>query len=651
MKVVTGAGKTIVGLAIMERLWREVPGLRVAIVVPTIVLMNQWYEEITTRGTLPAQLVGRAGGRYKDSFKGGARVLIAVLNTASKKMSQDVTGAGVGDELLLIVDECHRAGAAVMSRVFGTRRKYSLGLSATPERVDEPAIEQDDEDESWLEGAGQSAPGYEDSLLGRELGPVVYTLSLAQAIDIGVLPPFEIRHYGLELIPKERAEYDSLSRSITDARTQLEGVLSGSRRPGGSLLAFARGLAKGRGKYSGVASRFVNEASRRKQLLYRATNRRRAVQYILEAEFKANPSARAILFHESIDEVDRLAAELKELLPFPLAVEHSKLPDKVRASNIEAFRDGRLRILVSVKSLIEGFNVPAADVGIIVASSSSARQRVQTLGRILRKHRSEFGEEKHSVMHVLYARDTVDELIYEREDWGKSTGVERNVYFTLDGADVLEPKDRPPRQPLPADTEVDVDSLTAGGTYPGRLEGTEFTTDSQKNVKTVDGKLIDAPEWLWPAVVSSKNQAGKFRVTPRRHFVIVRVREGEDWLTRFVGQLEEPLTVVKAGDEGALAPPAAVGTEYAGPRDDEGGEFTVRQSAAGRHIARKLQGSRGLEFAKPTEPARQILERVEQLRAQGTEVTHFRINSLGHAIAMHGGRWLFVAQPEKPLEF
>src|SRR5262245_33355276 len=54
IKVVTGAGKTVVALAIAERLQRVDPELRVTIVVPTIVLMNQWFETFQSRSNLPA---------------------------------------------------------------------------------------------------------------------------------------------------------------------------------------------------------------------------------------------------------------------------------------------------------------------------------------------------------------------------------------------------------------------------------------------------------------------------------------------------------------------------------------------------------------------------------------------------------------------
>jgi superfamily II DNA or RNA helicase len=653
VKVVTGAGKTVVGLAIIEQLWRRDPELRAAIVVPTVVLMNQWYSEIESRGTLPMELVGRAGGGKRDSFEGGARILILVLNTASKKLASDVEASRIGEHLLLIVDECHRAGAKVMSRTFHTRRRYSLGLSATPERSEEPSFEETQDDDGWMADEDRPPQSYEETLLGRELGPIVYTLSLAKAIDIGVLPPFEIRHYGVDLTPRERAEYDALSRSVNDARTQLEGLMLDSRGASRGLVAFARGLARRAGRYSGVANRFVNDAQRRKLLLYRAANRSLAVQYLLQEEFQINPKSRAILFHESIEEIERLATTLKPGLSQRLALEHSKIRDSQRAKNIEAFRKGKVQILISVKSLIEGFNVPAADIGVIVASSSSVRQRVQTLGRILRRHTSAEGEEKHAVMHVIYVRNSVDESIYDREDWGKSTGEERNLYFHILPPEHPMPQLGPPREPLPSDADVDEENLVRGGPYPGRLEGTEFTTDSQRNVKSLAGTPMQAPQWLWEDVVATKKQAGKFRVTPRRHYVLVRIRDGEEWVTRYIGRLSETLAPAQPAEATHLKlADFEAGSSYDGPTDDQGGTYLVRQSAAGRRIARKIHGDRrGLKFAKETNDTIRILKSLDDLRTRGMDITHFQVNSRNDTIAMHGGRWLLIAQLGEPLEF
>ena len=143
IKVVTGAGKTILALAIIEKLQRIEKDLRVAIIVPTIVLLNQWYEEIKERSNLPEEAIGLLGAGHEDSFtEDQKRILICVLNSAARKLPRAVEEK-LSNKLLLVVDECHRAGASEMRKIFKIKRKYDLGLSATPEREDD---EEEDED-------------------------------------------------------------------------------------------------------------------------------------------------------------------------------------------------------------------------------------------------------------------------------------------------------------------------------------------------------------------------------------------------------------------------------------------------------------------------------------------------------------------------
>jgi superfamily II DNA or RNA helicase len=43
-----------------------------------------------------------------------------------------------------------------------------------------------------------------------------------------------------------------------------------------------------------------------------------------------------------------------------------------------------ISVLVTVHALDEGFDVPEAEVAIVIASSATRRQRIQRLGRVLR---------------------------------------------------------------------------------------------------------------------------------------------------------------------------------------------------------------------------------------------------------------------------
>ena len=136
IKVVTGAGKTILALAIIEKLQKQEKDLHVAIIVPTVVLLNQWYEEIKEKSNLPENAIGFLGAGYDDNFNDNQkRIIICVLKSAAKKLP-NIVEEKLGSKLLLVVDECHHAGASEMRRVFKVNRKYELGLSATPERED-----------------------------------------------------------------------------------------------------------------------------------------------------------------------------------------------------------------------------------------------------------------------------------------------------------------------------------------------------------------------------------------------------------------------------------------------------------------------------------------------------------------------------------
>ena len=645
-KVVTGGGKTILGLAIAQRLQNEVkPELRVAIVVPTVVLMHQWYDELIDKGNLPRYTIGRLGGGYKDQFK-DRRILIAVLASAHKQLERLVRSGRHHTRLLLIADECHRAGATQMSRVFKTPRAYNLGLSATPERTDE-------EDEATA--------GYDNSPLGKELGPIICDFNLRQALELGVVPRFTIRHYGIPLTQEEQQRYDALSRSITERQSELRSLAPLGKDSGRGFFEWARGASKNSSELGRLASRFIRDVSRRKELLYGCAHRGDAAENLLKEQFAINPETRAILFHEQIDDVMRVFNRLKQA-GFPVIAEHSRLPGIVREEGLNLFRQGIAQVIVSARSLIEGFNVPAVDVGIIVASSGSVRQRIQSLGRVLRRHRSLEGEEKTSVVHVLYARDTVDDQIYGKVDWDRITGVEQNIYFEWDPPKELERKQGPPKHPLPSEEQIDISKLQLGGEYPGRYSGVEYTCDTRGNIQNQSAMYASNPGTLADDVRRVKGGAGRFRVTPKFGLVLVMVRQGDSWVTLFVRQLLTPLEFgslpTSSCDLEEWALTASAGDDY--PFADipircsaikfkkKRGGVLARQVKNGEFYARV--GDRADDPDRGAD-ARCLLDSVRRLQSQGRQVSTLEINERDHVLHRERGRLVFVYALKSGLEF
>lgn len=664
VKVVTGAGKTIFALGLLSELQKQKePDLHVAIVVPTIVLMEQWYEEIISKTNIVPTIIGKLGGRYNEGFGKNRRILICVINSAQKKLPDFVEKCGCNDRLLLIIDECHRAGASVMSHVFKTPRRYSLGLSATPERENDGESEADDSTNN--EGGCEDA--YCESLLGNELGKIIYEMNIEDAFSMGILPPYEIRHYGLPLDLDERHRYEMLRREIKEIRNTLwiraqsQNVFSDrdfrswcNQTSGNNEIAKAKRF-------------YLSKIRERKILLYRATSRRDAVINLLKTELKENPSSKAILFHENINEAMWLWEELSKdgIHAVP---ENSTLSDSIRKKSIELFRQGIANVLVSVRSLIEGFNVPSADIGIVVASNNSVRQRIQTFGRLLRKHKTESGEEKHSVIHVLYIEESVDEIIYEKTDWDSVTGAECNIYFKWNPDPALKESPQrlegPPRFPLPSDDKIDYSALVPGNKYPGKYDGTEYTTDSEGNIY-VSGekeKIIGNPQGIPELIFRFKNNYGRFRVSPKKNYVLIRVLRDAEWVTLFVTSLNESFQIyarmitenmeleisnLRPGDEmTGLSLDSA--TEY-GYKKKNNGEFIVKKIRRGEIYAHTQKNANDINSGKQAESLISSLSETEKII--GERISKFKVTENKIAITLKNGMIFFIAKLHYPLEF
>lgn len=120
-----GFGKTTVALALAADL-----KVRTMIVVHKEFLADQWSERI--REFCPGATIGRVQGPVFDLE--GKDFVIALIQTLSMREFPSTAFDSVG---LLVVDEAHHIGAPAFSQfMFKICPKYTLGLTATPERKD-----------------------------------------------------------------------------------------------------------------------------------------------------------------------------------------------------------------------------------------------------------------------------------------------------------------------------------------------------------------------------------------------------------------------------------------------------------------------------------------------------------------------------------
>jgi superfamily II DNA or RNA helicase len=547
IKVATGGGKTAFALYAAQKLQntRE-PDLRLVVVVPTIPLMNQWYDEVM-QGNLPSSAIGRMGGGYSPAEISEVRILICVLNSARDKLPDLVAREGWANRLLLVVDECHRSSAEQARRIFDAHPQYALGLSATPEKdtgagsyncsdtaIDDALGIQDQESETLT-----SDDVYDESVVGQALGPIIYDFSLKDALEANLLTQFEIWHIGLSLSQGESDSYEELSREISNLRKSLLPQHRSSKLKL-AFIPWVQALVK---RNDPEANSFNKLTRHRKLLLYKAKARTDIALGILIEEL-ADPLARCIIFHESIEEIEALYLRALKL-ELPVVLEHSKLSDGLRSESIDAFRRGIARVIISAKSLVEGFNVPSADLGIIAASSASVRQRIQSLGRMLR--RKEGG--RYARVFVLYIRKTRDEDIYGHADWESIIGAGRNRYFhwaaSTEGETWtagLTETSNPPETYRPPSINVDVSNLKLGDPYPGRPDGIPLYVDKMNNLRVKgDDRIVPASREHIHAILELNPYGLSCRTAAGHLIVRVDAKGAEEQEWRFIGLADPPV--------------------------------------------------------------------------------------------------------------
>lgn len=633
LEVFTGGGKTLLAITAMSVAAQIEPDLKVAIVAPTEALARQWILMVAKFTDIPAGQIGLMGAGGKGDLH-KLRVLVCVLNSASKKlpaMAADIV------PVMLVVDECHRAGAPAFAKVLDTPAKFRMGLSATPDREE-------------LDAHGEPL-AFDEQRVGMALGGVVYRFSLKDARKIGWLPDYKIHHHGITLDAEEQSKYRELSRRVDDVVEKM--------RQFGVDPARAFNMQGQPGEIGDAARAYMGATTQRKDFLYRAKDRSRVAARIV-AKAMEGRERRVLLFHERKDEAADLHQQLGALLPETrVLLEHSGLSDSVRKAALAEFRTGSAPVLVSVKSLIEGIDVPEADVGVSVASSASVRQRIQALGRVLRRTFDDKSTvAKVAEMHVLYVAKTVDESIYEKEDWGDLTGDSQNSYWLYSNGLATEPvmQDGPPATPRPTEEQEwqrhGQQAPAEPVLWQAAFAGQEYSVDTLGNVHNLQGTTIANPQGVSAMVKAVRGRpGGKFRVTPVYRLVLVasdgKERDGI-WMA---GQLATPFT---AQAELMQADSAAVNVEalrpgdlYPGPANAEHGSFQIRQKLGGRIQIKKKKGEEVMfaltnSEAHPqlAENALRLLEAWKSVLGRGLTV---KVNGLDHVWYEVDGERRFLA--------
>jgi superfamily II DNA or RNA helicase len=379
IEAVTGSGKTQIALEIIK--YHLQNNWKIAILVPTIPLVEQWLNEIRNQIKLiyPRVKVGKFRG-FTSDLENHYDIVIGLPHKASKNC---IIAAESTHKFLIIADECHRYGSEKWSYSLEDGFERRLGITATLERNDDGV----------------------DKILLPYFDKIVFSLDYERALAENCISKFKIGFLEVSFNPHELEKFEKLDRELKKLRKKLINMYGVTPEPFGNFLDDLKTLAANNHNYQArdCARYYFSNFSQRSRLLASADNKFEKLKTIAPAVINTE---RTILFTQTIEAAE-FATEIMKSRGVCAVCMHSKMNNTERANVFIDFENGHHELIAAPRLLDEGVNVPSADFAIILASSKTKRQMIQRMGRVLRKD-PEY-EDKLSKILIVFVKDTSED--------------------------------------------------------------------------------------------------------------------------------------------------------------------------------------------------------------------------------------------------
>jgi superfamily II DNA or RNA helicase len=375
----TGSGKTVTALNCVLKRYQEDGFYKVIIAVPTQALAVQWEQEVKAFNfqnivsTHTEKDWKNILSRYttKSIFdKKKNLVLITTYATFNRKDIQAFLKDTQGiDSFLYIADEAHNIGSTNTLKHLPEKILQRIGLSATPERIYD-----DVGSEKLYQFFNSRPPQY------------TYRYTMKQAIEDKILCHYDYFPLFVELTNDEMQGY----KAITDQLRKFIDTETGKYKKEAEMLLLKR-------------KRIIHKAENKKiamtNLLEDLKNHKRLDYTFVFVPEGYEPDYSEIdnynVQEEDIHIIDEYAQMFKEQ-GYSYHKYISGLEDAQKV--LKSFADGDIKILLSMKCLDEGVDIPRAEHAIFCSSTGNPRQFVQRRGRVLRKSK---GKEKATIWDLI----------------------------------------------------------------------------------------------------------------------------------------------------------------------------------------------------------------------------------------------------------
>ncbi len=368
----TGGGKTV--MAVMLIAVRKV---KTMIIVPTSEIQNQWiaaFHEFLPEATV--------GGMSRKGFIDGDVIVMTYqsLNNAlhrknvkpKTQMRYEDVKAAYNRCSMLIVDECHIAGAPTLEKIInkGQSLRFKHGLSATIDK--------------------RSDKG--DYIYYGLLGDRVSVVSSIDLVEYGQTVPIDVKYHPVEYMHFDRKV--PFLAAIDDESVENAYIVNNNYRN-----ALITRLA-------------LTDAFRRdEQTLV-------LVRRLQHGEKLLSMMRNQMSYQEDLRKLNLRKDDIEWL--------HGSIKKKTRNQIVERFKQGNLKLLIAQRTILGmGFDAPTIMVVIPAAGGKAPIQTIQQCGRGVRKSKGK------TMLHVhefadqcIYTQKHAESRYYEYVDLGAKVHIE-----------------------------------------------------------------------------------------------------------------------------------------------------------------------------------------------------------------------------------
>ncbi|WP_136689171.1 DUF5797 family protein [Halorhabdus amylolytica] len=480
LEMATATGKTVAGIAAIANLCGVLPnhqfdewaGARtedasIAVIAHSNAILSQWEREI--RDLLGLNVAGAdTSGQPDDlSFSTGT-VEFHTIHSLQPRYG------GPPDKKydLVICDEAHHysntSDGGFGAALNALKTDALLGLSATLGR----------------------AGGTKRKELEELLGDVVYSYSVEDAQEDGIIPGFEWTVHPTPLEATEADEWEQKTNRITDLFKQVRysdhstTLLKSLDVPFiefedlGDFIRAHKAAQIERDEVPDSWEDLHAAIMSRNMIRHRSRPKLDAAIDLAEEYLTVDGDGiKIVMFTMNIDMVDEIQAALSQICDDVYAV-HSQVAtsnakkDRIVRRRIDKFKKTDNGVLIAPKLLDEGIDVPDAEVGINVAGTKTELQLIQRMGRILRRH----ADQKPHFHHYVAVPEEETHL-----DGVDAKEFAKQLYW------VRELGERIGQQPTFESAGIDPDIIERAKQRGNELWAEDLVADEE--VETIDGPL------------------------------------------------------------------------------------------------------------------------------------------------------------------